>query len=133
MRPVTKISLWGIRLGIVVLAIYWITIFTGTHLPTLADFSPDVNDKIKHFTAFFGLAFLLCYITNSSNYLRRFGMIALVCLAYAAIDELTQNFVPGRVADKLDFAADSIGVSLAIMIYMAGKFAYERGPGQRLA
>ena len=31
-------------------------------------------------------------------------------MAYAAIDEITQNFIPGRYPDVLDFAADAAGL-----------------------
>lgn len=123
MRPVTHLKLFGVRLGIVVLVIYWIAIFTGTHLPDVLDFSPRVHDKAKHFAAFFGLAMLLCYVTNSSRLVLRFTVIALVCLTYAAIDEVTQNFVVGRVADFHDFVADAIGVACAIGIYASLKLA----------
>ena len=121
MRPVTKISVFGIRLGIVVLGAYWIALFTGTHLPDTLDFSPAVHDKTKHFSAFFGLATLLCYVTNSQHLVRRFGTIALVCMAYGAMDELTQGFVAGRCPDFYDFIADTLGVSLAITCYVGIK------------
>ena len=121
MRPVSKISFFGIRLAVVVLVAYWIAIFTGTHLPEVMDFSPSFNDKTKHLGAFFGLATLLCYVSNSTNSFRRFGTIALVCMAYAAIDEVTQGFVRGRTPDTYDFIADSIGVLLAIGCYASAK------------
>ncbi|MCP4777372.1 MAG: hypothetical protein GY880_24405, partial [Planctomycetaceae bacterium] len=35
MRPVTKITIFGFRLAIVVLAAYWLCIFVGTHLPNM--------------------------------------------------------------------------------------------------
>ncbi|WP_145171616.1 VanZ family protein [Rubripirellula lacrimiformis] len=118
MRPVTKISLLGIRLAIIALAIYWIAIFTGTHLPAVSDFSPRMNDKIKHFSAFFGLATLLCYSTTSSNLVKRFGTIAAVIAVYAAFDEFTQQFIPGRTADPYDFIADMAGALTAIAVYI---------------
>ncbi|TWU51652.1 VanZ like family protein [Rubripirellula reticaptiva] len=121
MRPVTKVSLLGIRLAIVALAIYWIAIFTGTHLPAVHDFSPKVNDKIKHFSAFFGLALLMCYTTNSDRLLKRFAMIAAVGMAYAAFDEITQGLVPGRTTDVMDFAADTAGILTAIGCYAVAR------------
>jgi VanZ family protein len=133
MRPVTRLNLFGIRLAILVLAIYWISIFTGTHLPEGLDFSPKIHDKSKHFAAFFGLAMLLCYVTNSSNYFKRFGTIALVCLIYAAVDEISQGMVPGRVADFYDFIADGIGVGLAIGTYVSFKLIVEARQNPTLA
>ncbi|TWU59998.1 VanZ like family protein [Rubripirellula tenax] len=122
MRPVTKISLLGVRLAIVALTVYWIAIFTGTHLPAVHDFSPRVNDKIKHFSAFFGLAMLMCYATTSEKLVKRFGIIALVAMAYAAFDELTQMLVPGRQADVMDFVADAAGVLTAISVYVLARY-----------
>ena len=125
MRPVTRLNLFGIRLAILVLSLYWIGIFTGTHLPDVLDFSPKMHDKSKHFLAFFGLATLLCYVTNSQNAIKRFGVIAITCLIYAAVDEVTQAWVPGRVPDFRDFVADSIGVGLAIGAYASLKLVCE--------
>jgi VanZ family protein len=127
-RPVTKITIFGFRLGVVVLAAFWLAIFTGTHLPTAMDFSPQVNDKIKHFGAFFVLGTFLCYVTNSPHLLRRFGAIGLIGMAYAAIDEFTQGFVPGRYPDTMDFLADSAGIWTAVGIYVVGKICFEAEP-----
>lgn len=130
MRPVTRLNLFGIRLAILVLAIYWIGIFTGTHLPDVLDFSPKMHDKSKHFLAFFGLAMLLCYVTNSRRYIKRFGAIAMACLIYAAVDEVTQAWVPGRVPDFQDFIADTIGVGSAIGSYACLKWAALKWSGE---
>ena len=128
MRPVTKITIFGIRLAIVVLGLFWLTMFIGTHLPVttgINDIGPPVNDKVKHFSAFFVLGGLLCYVTNSPRWFRRFMTIGLAGMAYAAIDEWTQRFVPGRFPDVADFAADSIGLWTAIGVYVTAKLIYE--------
>ena len=77
MRPLTNITIFGIRLSVVVLSLYWLAIFAGTHLPQDLDVSPRINDKVKHFTAYFLLGVLLCYTTNSQRWIRRFGIIVL--------------------------------------------------------
>ncbi len=127
MRPVTKITILGLRLGVVVLIAYWALIFLGTHLPAAADFSPKISDKTKHFGAFWGLGTLMCYVTTSQQLWRRFGTIAIVGLAYAAVDEMTQQLIPGRVADLWDFAADAAGLLTAIALYLAAKGIARRG------
>ena len=127
MRPVTKITIFGFRLAIVVLAAYWLCIFVGTHLPNMGeivDLRFEVNDKVKHFSAFFLLGGLLCYVTNSPRWLKRFAIIGVVGMTYAAIDEITQNFIPGRYPDVLDFVADAAGLWTAIAIYVAAKCIY---------
>jgi VanZ family protein len=118
MQSVSKITIAGVRLGIIVLAVYWVAIAIGTHLPTTLDISPKVNDKIKHFTAFAVLAMLLAYATNGRNLVRRFATIAFILIAYAAADEWTQRFIPGRVPDVADFTADCGGVAAGLAIYL---------------
>jgi VanZ family protein len=126
MRPVTKIKILGLRLATVTLAAYWLMIFVGTHQPSILDPTPSlINDKVKHFTAFFLLGGMMCYVTNSRRWLRRFATIGLLGMAYGAIDEVTQHFVPGRYPDKFDFLADAAGVWTAIGIYVAAKYCYE--------
>lgn len=127
MRPVTKITIFGFRLAIVVLAAYWLCIFVGTHLPNMGeivDLRFEVNDKVKHFSAFFLLGGLLCYVTNSPRWLKRFAIIGVVGMTYAAIDEITQNFIPGRYPDVFDFVADAAGLWTAIATYVAAKYVY---------
>lgn len=127
MRPVTKITVLGIRLAVVVLAFYWLAIFVGTHLPRLGmniNRLPLVNDKVMHFTAFFFLGSLLCYVTNSSRWFRRFTLIGLAGMVYAAADEITQHFVPGRYPDLMDFAADTAGLWTAILLYVSAKYVH---------
>lgn len=133
MRPVTKIKIFGFRMAVVVLAAYWLAIFVGTHLPAVLDISPSVNDKFKHFSAFFVLGGLLCYVTNSRQWIRRFLTIGLVGMAYAAIDELTQSLVPGRYSDPYDFLADSLGLWSAIGIYVTAKIGSRIVSGSPLA
>lgn len=131
MRPVTKITIFGFRLAIVVLSVYWLCLFVGTHLPNMGEIldlrfgmNHGVNDKVKHFSAFFLLGGLLCYVTNSPHWFKRFAIIGLVGMTYAALDEITQNFIPGRYPDVLDFAADTAGLWTAIALYVAAKYVY---------
>lgn len=124
MRPLTKISLFGIRLATAVLAIYWLAIFAGTHTPTMPSMMPRISDKILHFSAFFGLATLLCYVVPvRRSAWRKFGLVALIALTYGAFDELTQSFVRGRSTDLNDYFADVLGVFSAIAIYATVRWA----------
>ena len=126
MRPISRITILGFRLGIVALVVYWAALFLGTHLPAAVDFSPQVSDKLKHFTAFLGLATLLCYVTTSPNLWRRFSLIAVIALSYAALDEFTQQFVAGRCADVQDFLADAAGIAVAIGGYATARWFFKR-------
>ena len=127
MRPLTKISLFGIRLATCVLAIYWVALFTGTHVPQLPQIAGHISDKIMHFSAFFGLAILLCWVIQTrTTAIRKFALVLLIALSYAAIDEITQGFVRGRQPDLADFAADSLGIVSAIAFYSLMRFLLPR-------
>lgn len=126
MRPITKVRILGVRLGVAVLALYWVVIFTGTHLPEVPQILTSYSDKIKHFSAFFGLAMLLCYVTNGDNPYRRFGIIFALASAYGAIDEWTQSLVPGRTTDYWDWGADTLGAATAIGIYVGLRFLFKK-------
>jgi len=104
------------------LIVYWITLFIMTTIP--ADKIPhlfDNQDKYEHFIAYCGLAILLSLalyfqkksILISSN---AFLFTLLFVLTYGAVDELHQNFIPGRYCDFYDWLADSFGGILGIGI-----------------
>ncbi len=133
MQPVTKITIFGFRLAVVALAAFWLLIFVGTHLPAaMLEGTPPVNDKIKHFAAFFFLGTLMCYVTTSPRWFRRFFTIGLVGMAYGAIDELTQGFVPGRDPSFFDFLADTAGVWAAIGLYLIARYRFKNVVDARL-
>jgi VanZ family protein len=105
-----------------VLVLYWLALFTGTHLPSMPAITPKVSDKLLHFCGFFGLAFLLCWVIPTRDKpVRKFVFVALVALSYAAFDEISQGFVRGRVADIRDFAADAAGIFSAIAFYATAR------------
>ena len=126
MRPVTKITILGIRLGVVVLGAYWLMIFVGTHLPSSLDFSPKTGDKVKHFGAFFVLGILMSYVTTSPRLVLRFSLIMAIGVGYAIIDELTQHFIPRRVPDVYDVVADTLGLLSAIGCYLVLRYFFKK-------
>lgn len=102
------------------LVIYWIALFVLTTIPVedMPHFF-DNQDKVEHFVAYGVLAFLLTLaliFQKRSNILssRAFLFAFIFILAYGAVDELHQSFVPGRYCDIYDWFADSIGGSLGI-------------------
>ncbi len=104
------------------LIVYWITLFILTTIP--ADNVPRLfenQDKYEHFIAYCGLAILLSltlYFQRSSILIssKAFLFALLFILAYGAVDELHQLFVPGRYCDFYDWLADSSGGILGIGI-----------------
>lgn len=55
---------------------------------------------------------------------QRFALAALLALAYAAIDEIHQGYVPGREPNPKDVAIDALGIGLgsAIVYVTVNKF-----------
>ncbi|WP_419194840.1 VanZ family protein [Novipirellula herctigrandis] len=127
MQSITKKTIWGFRLAIIVLAVYWLGMFIGTHLPSsVVRHGPRVNDKLMHVCCFAGLGWLLCYVTTSDRLLTRFSMIAVIGLFYAGLDEWSQGFVRGRSTDMMDFVADAVGLFSAIAVYAVCRMLYYR-------
>ncbi len=112
----------GIRLAILVLACYWIALTTATHVSASLVASVHAYDKLIHFSAFGGLAFLIAWAvpTNVSRPSQNVLIAAFVASCYSAIDELTQIPV-GRTADFFDFIADLLGILLGLLVYMVSR------------
>lgn len=119
MRFIARATIFGFRIAPVLLAVYWILIFTGTHLPGSPIKSFDISDKLMHFTAFAGLSFLLAWSLPRQVAGRVSGLVltALVALTYAVIDEWTQGFVVNRSPSLGDFVADSVGIAVGLIVY----------------
>lgn len=127
---------WGpaLRIASVCLILYWLAIFIGTHIPGSS--VPKLgNDKILHFGAFGGLAFLVAWaLPTREGRAHIQGLITLgLIVGYAMIDELTQYFIPGRNCSLGDFIADAIGAVIGLTAYFLCKALLVRTSiGQRL-
>jgi VanZ family protein len=107
------------RVASLCLVLYWLLIFTGTHLPSHAVPRFNLSDKVCHALAFGGLAFLLSWaIPSRGKNLTHVLWAAMIALVYGVVDEWTQNFIPGRVCDVWDMAADAVGVGLGVVCYL---------------
>ncbi|MEM7474027.1 MAG: VanZ family protein [Planctomycetota bacterium] len=101
------------RLMPLALALYWLLIFTATHLPS--DRLPELgtSDKLQHFVAYGILAFLLSHFLRARAKWQRANRLAIATILivgfYAIFDENTQRLIPGRTYDVLDILADCIG------------------------
>ena len=116
------------RFASIVLLAYWALIFVGTHLPSARMPHLHASDKLYHFVAFAGLSFLLCWAIPSSRV--SWGKILVVAasigLSYAVLDELTQQFIPGRSCDIWDVAADAVGVLIGLVAYTIARVLVSR-------
>jgi VanZ family protein len=99
------------------LAVYWTALFIGTHmpLPQLKEM-PRFSDKVMHFGAYAGLAFLLgLWRSARRGYARGVPWtILLVVALYGVADELLQIPV-NRSAEVADFTADMLGGMLGLV------------------
>lgn len=120
MRQIVQLTIFGIRLAPILLVVYWILLFTGTHLPGAALKSLHANDKLMHCAAFSGLAFLLAWAIPKHLFGRIPSLLlaAIITMTYAVVDEWTQAFVPNRTPDVKDFLADCVGMILGFTAYL---------------
>lgn len=113
-----------------VLALYWLALFVGTHIPNPQDFLPeDVSDKTLHLLAYAGLATLLLVRERLVEWVtwgRGLTLLAVV-VAYGALDELLQA-IPSlnRTADFGDWAADVLGASTALAVFLLVQWTLRR-------
>ena len=109
----------GLRIAIVALLFYWTLLFIGTHIPANAVLGKlHASDKLLHAAAFAGLAFLMAWAisTDRTRIHKNTVFAAIVCVIYAAVDEILQIPV-GRTADWKDFVADCVGICMGLSTY----------------
>jgi VanZ family protein len=110
-----------------VLIVYWLIMFTATHVPLPAHDLPRHSDKTVHLFGYFVLAILwiLWRSAQGDSGWRRDLRCLSVIGCYAVLDEILQYPV-GRTPDILDIAADCLGAALGVGIgtlVCRGRFA----------
>ncbi|MEX0818140.1 MAG: VanZ family protein [Pirellulaceae bacterium] len=109
------------------LGVYWIAIFVGTHMPHGVRGPVKVHDKVLHFGAYAGLAFLLAAALTTMRMRYAALLLPLIVAAiYGCIDELSQNAVPGRQADFADWVADVLGAGVGVLTFAIISLALAR-------
>ena len=113
--------LLAVRTMNLVLAVYWVALFIGTHVPV----PPDVlqiagSDKTLHFLAYLGLSLLIAVCVRPRGWTYLWVLLGLA--AYGALDELLQISVR-RTADIVDWLADVAGVAVGLAAYAVGRQA----------
>lgn len=104
------------------LIVYWTALFVGTHIPLPQGALPGESDKLAHFVAYAGLAFLLALRVSTARRItaRHALLIVLLVSGYAAVDELLQTPV-GRQADMRDWGADVVGVLIGLGVFWGAR------------
>jgi VanZ family protein len=101
------------------LVLYWIALFTATHLPRIPrPLELNVSDKWEHYAAYAILGLLLAARRAASGPLswRAMTWIWAAAIVYGAFDELTQPLF-GRHDDLLDWRADIVGSATGILVF----------------
>ena len=94
------------RLLGVLLTIYWIGLFIGTHMPMPAGALPGGSDKLVHFVAYCGLACLLGLVRGP----QKWASSLTIVVVFAVVDEFLQ--IPmGRSCEVADGLADWLGAA----------------------
>lgn len=103
--------------AILALTLYWLLLFVGTHLPPKQVQGTHVSDKLLHFLAYAGLAFLtaLSFADLTTRSVLRWLIIGVLLALYAALDEFTQIYV-GRSAEWADWVADVAGIVAGLVM-----------------
>jgi VanZ family protein len=93
----------------------------GDSLPEMGGWLPpwleQVADKLVHALLFFVLGVLVfrCF-QGLRDARRRVVLTAALCLAYAAVLELAQMWIPQRSWDPMDLVAGGLGAMLALAV-----------------
>jgi VanZ family protein len=100
---------------VVMVAIFFFSAQPGlsTHLGTI----DLIGRKLTHFSEYALLCWLWWRVLVRHVDTRRAALIALaISSAYAATDELHQTFVDGRHGTPVDWAIDTAGATLAVVL-----------------
>jgi VanZ family protein len=74
-------------------------------------------DKTAHFSMYAVLAGLLTrYLTEATTQWRAVIMAIALTMAFGALDEWHQQFIPGRSTELADWRADSLGATTGALI-----------------
>lgn len=122
---------WGRAIRAITI-LYWLGIFTLTHLPPVEIPKTHISDKLAHFAVFALLAVLL-YLSlwRSERYtLHLAGIVLAIVMIYAAVDELTQPLVY-RTCSVTDWFSDVAGGATAIAVMSVARVFSGRRRGVR--
>ena len=113
---------WLRRWSGVALLVYLTALVTGTHLPHPEVLIPiQSNDKLLHFGAYFGLAFLMATRLQTLRPVTWRATLAIWSLAAltGVVDELTQ-LLPGinRHCEFADWLADIAGAACGLLVWL---------------
>jgi len=109
------------KLSILLLALYWPTLFVLAHIPIPQIVrQANVSDKSLHFLSYMILVFLLWSAIKPDKKVdwrkATAWLVLLVVVWYGVCDEWLQRYVAGRTTDINDFAADLAGAVTSLIV-----------------
>lgn len=104
--------------------IFWMfasAVLIVSALPGSQNYSIQHFDKLAHFGTFFLLSLLLLYAYKLS---KPFLTTVLVMALFGLGIEVLHLYVPARVFSMYDFAADMLGIVVALIVFrvLSGKY-----------
>jgi VanZ family protein len=122
------------RTWLILLAVWWVTLFILSHQSHLFPPGPDIPniDKVEHTTYFtLGGAIFFCWLRAwrpGLSFLAAAGLTILFCSVIGALDEFHQSFIENRSGnDPWDWAADTVGGLLGSLV---GQWIHSRLQGR---
>jgi VanZ family protein len=82
----------------------------------------SIWDKLLHFGCYAVFAFIAWFTATKA---KTFYVLCCVIIAYSALMEVGQGFVPGRMMSGLDIVANALGVLAVVIFYVV----YQRWRG----
>ena len=105
---------WLLPLAIIVLAVQLLAVYLPGSMEPIEVEIPYV-DKAVHLLIFGVPTYLF------GRWSGRTWLVGGIFLAHGALSEVIQGFIPYRDPDVFDFAADAVGVALAVVLLVVAK------------
>jgi len=116
--------LWRLLLGV-----YWLAMVVGTHVPPrFHAVQEELSDKVIHFFAYAGLAWLLAMAWQMSVGRLNFRHLLwawMAILVVAIVDEVTQPPF-GRDASVWDWLADALGSATGLFVFTLTRHWFDK-------
>ncbi len=101
-----RLGAWSVALALIVVSSWLRLVFSPLRV--------EYFDKIQHFAIYAVLAYFVYHgwvvPKTRAGSRRAVWIVFLLVVAFAAVDEYHQRWIPGRVTESADFLADTVGV-----------------------
>jgi|TARA_B110000114_G_C15048763_1_gene380315 VanZ family protein len=110
--PFEKLGVSGFGLLIFIVYGFVVAFFS---LTPVDDVFISIWDKLLHFGCY-GMFALIAWWGATRD--KTFYVLCAVVIAYSALMEVGQSFVPGRMMSGLDIVANTLGVAVVAAVYV---------------